>query len=98
MKAVLMSLALGLIAVQSSFASERVSHHLTKNKARELATGSLQQQPGISLSDYDLPTVTFDRKYKKWEVCFGGKSHRIADWVIVVVDDRTSKIDFHWAN
>ena len=96
MKAVLMSLVLGLVLAHPSLASERVSRHLTKDAARELATGALQQQPGISLSGYDLPAITFDRKYQKWEVRFSGKSHRIADWVIVVVDDRTSKIDFHW--
>ena len=96
MKAVLISLALGFALAHSSLGSERESRHLTKDAARELATGALQQQPGINLSDYEPPTITFDRKYKNWEVRFGGKSHRIADWVIVVVDDRTSKIDFHW--
>jgi hypothetical protein len=76
-------------------ASDPASHHLTADAARDIAIRALEQQ-GLRLSDYDPPTVQFEKKYKEWRVGFRGKSGRIADWVEVVVDDRTSRADFHW--
>ena len=84
-----------LTFVPGSKAADHAGRHLTADAARDIAVRAAKQR-GLSLSDFDPPTVEFEGKYHVWHVTFHGKSRRIADWCDVVVDDLTSEAEFHW--
>ena len=89
------AVAFALDLLQFTSASEPPGYRLTPDSVREVAVQALRQQHVLP-SRYQPPSVTFDSKQKEWHVFFYGKSGRIADWVDVLVDDSTSRIDIHW--
>jgi hypothetical protein len=87
--------AMALLFSQLAVAYDQSARHISPDAARQMAIGALHRGH-VPVSRYDPPSVTFDRKHKEWHVFFHGKSDRVADWVDIIVDDRTSKTHVHW--